>query len=389
MVILVRVFVTDAAYKHTLAVVRSLGRQGVEVGAGSTSRHSVSFYSNFVRSKYIYPDPKATPERFVNSVNSILLQEGYDVFLPIGYNATVAASKFREHFDGQTAVPVVNYRTLSIAADKAKTINFAEEIGIPMPKTVVCKNIKDVKATEELKFPVVIKGTLEGGSTTYANEPAELESKCNFLFAKSQKEALIQEYIPGDGYGFFALLNKGKPRAIFMHKRTREYPVRGGPSTAAESIYEPRLKELGLKILQSLKWHGVAMVEFKKDLRDGEYKLMEINPKFWGSLDLAIASGVDFPYLACKMAVDGDVKQVFRYNVGVKFLWPFPYDLVRSLTAPLSIPAFVKDLSDSRVRKNISWNDLNPNLIQILKSFVMIKQLATSRKSGEFRAEFR
>lgn len=67
-----------------------------------------------------------------------------------------------------------------------------------------------------------------------------------------------------------------------MHKRMREYPITGGSSTAAESMYDPELRDLGLTLLKALDWHGVAMVEFKKDSRDGKYKLMEINPKFWG-----------------------------------------------------------------------------------------------------------
>jgi predicted ATP-grasp superfamily ATP-dependent carboligase len=200
---------------------------------------------------------------------------------------------------------------------------------------------------------------------------------------------LLQEYIPGDGYGFFGLFNQGALRAIFMHKRLREYPITGGPSTVAESVYEPRLKELGLRILRLLNWHGAAMVEFRKDFRDNEYKLMEINPKFWGSLDLAIASGVDFPYLTCKMAVDGDVKPVFRYKVGVKFMWPFPDDFQRSLVYPLSIRDLIKDLIESRTHTNISWADLNPNLIQILKSFVMIERFVTSKKRDILRVEFK
>lgn len=87
-----------------------------------------------------------------------------------------------------------------------------------------------------------------------------------------------------------------------MHKRIRELYTMGGPSTCAISVYDPKLLDYGLKILGALNWHGIAMVEFKKDSKDGTFKLMEINPKFWGSLDLAIASGIDFPYLLYKMA---------------------------------------------------------------------------------------
>lgn len=385
-----RVFITDAGYKHTLAAVRSLGLKGVEVNVGSTSLHAVSFYSKYARSKYIYPNPKNTPLRFINAINHLVEKGNYDVLLPIGYDTTVTTAKFKEQLIQHVAVPVADYDTLSIAADKIKTLKFADKIGVPIPKTIACKNINDVKkAVKQLKFPMVIKAALETGRTTYANRLTEVRSKCRSLSTSLSDGFLIQEYIPGDGYGFFGLFNEGALRAIFMHKRVREYPITGGPSTAAESVYEPRLKELGLKMLRLLNWHGVAMVEFRKDFRDNEYKLMEINPKFWGSLDLAIASGIDFPYLICKMAVDGDVKPVFRYKVGVKFMWPFPDDFQRSLVYPLSIRDLIKDLVEPRVQKNISLSDLNPILIQILKSFAMIKRLAASKKRDILRAEFK
>lgn len=385
-----RVFITDAGYKHTLATVRSLGLKGAEVSVGSTSLHAVSFYSKYARSNYIYPNPKNTPLRFINAIKRLVEKGNYDVLLPIGYNTTVTTAKFKEQLIQHVAVPVADYDSLSIAADKNKTLKFADKIGIPIPKTIACKNFNDVKkAVKELKFPMVIKAALETGRTTYASRLTELRSKCRSLLTSLSDGFLIQEYIPGDGYGFFGLFNEGALRAIFMHKRLREYPITGGPSTAAESVYKPRLKELGLKILRPLNWHGVAMVEFRKDFRDNEFKLMEINPKFWGSLDLAIASGMDFPYLICKMAVDGDVKPVFRYKVGVKFMWPFPDDFQRSLAYPLSIRDLIKDLIESRTRTNISLADLNPNLIQILKSFAMIKRLATSKKRDILRAEFK
>ena len=320
-----RVFVTDGHYKHTLAVVRSLGFKEVEVDVGSTTPYAVSFYSKYTRCRYLYPEPRRNPLRFFDFVDRLIKKQNYDILLPIGYNTTLATARFKERFHKRVAVPVADYKSLSIAADKVETLKLASEIGIPVPKTIIYKNIDNVKeACKELEFPMVIKGALETGTTRYAMGLNELMRKCRLLSNSSKRSLIIQEYIPGQGYGFFALFNQQKLRAIFMHKRIREYPITGGASTSAESIHDPKLKELGVKLLKSLNWHGVAMVEFRKDFRDNKYKLMEINPKFWGSLDLAITSQVDFPYLACKMALEGEVKPVFNYKIGVKFTWPFP-----------------------------------------------------------------
>ena len=164
------------------------------------------------------------------------------------------------------------------------------------------------------------------------------------------RDVVIQEYIPGQGYGFYGLFRYGEPRAIFMHKRRREFPITGGASTSAESYYDERLKEQGIRLLSGLKWHGVAMVEMKRDERDGEYKLMEINPKFWGSLDLSIQAGVNFPYLTAKMALYGDVDPVMDYDRDVKFSWPFPQDLLHLLARPRSGRAIFADLFDPKMR---------------------------------------
>jgi hypothetical protein len=99
---------------------------------------------------------------------------------------------------------------------------------------------------------------------------------------------------------------------------------------------------------------------------------MEINPKFWGSLDLAIASGVDFPYLLYKMAVDGDVSPVSNYKLGTKFIWPFPDDFLHVLNKPQDLKYFLSDLFNPYVIKNIDVNDLNPISFPVLEGLSLI-----------------
>jgi predicted ATP-grasp superfamily ATP-dependent carboligase len=148
---------------------------------------------------------------------------------------------------------------------------------------------------------------------------------------------LIQERIPpaSEAFGLAALLDgRGQVKASFAHRRLREYPVRGGPSTLRESVHHPQIEELGIRLLQSLHWYGVAMVEFKVDPRDNQPKLMEINPRFWGSLALAIHAGVDFPALLYKMAMGEEFDPVLEYTVGARCRWLLPGDILHFLTNP-------------------------------------------------------
>jgi len=362
-----RILLTDASYKHTLGAVRTLGKRGIYVIAGSSDRHSLSFYSKYCREKVVYPSPR-DEMKFVAFLCDYARDKKVDVILPIGYLASTALSRHKAEFEGLTKLPVADYDSMKIACDKDRTMKFAASLGIKVPRMYAGKG--DVAS-----FPVVVKGLMESGKVSYANSFLDL-SRLNL------ENSLIQEYIPGEGYGFFALFNRGKPRAIFMHKRIREYPMTGGPSTVAESIYDEELKRQGLLLLEALNWHGVAMVEFKKDSRDNEFKLMEINPKFWGSLDLATASGVDFPYLTAKMAMDGDIEPLFAYKTGVRFRWLFPDDTMHLLSNPGCLGTFLRDFFDKDTQTNIWPGDILPNLLQVGDT---AQQLFRRIKSGTLR----
>ena len=110
--------------------------------------------------------------------------------------------------------------------------------------------------------------------------------------------SMIQEKIIGPGTGLFTLYDKNRHLALFSHKRIREKPPSGGVSVVSESVpLDNEMVDAADKLLSAVGWTGVAMVEFKRDVRDGKAKLMEINGRFWGTLQLAVASGVDFPVL--------------------------------------------------------------------------------------------
>jgi len=346
-----KVLVTDADQKHALAAVRALGREKVDVHAGATTRHALAFLSRYCHQKVIYPSPTTSEKEFVQFLKDYTRREKIDVLLPVGYHANVLASKYKETISKCVHVAISDYDQMLTASDKAKTMVLAESLGIRTPKTY--HSIEQIES-----YPVVVKGTTGTGAVKYVNSPAELRHL-------DIRNVIIQEYIRGDGFGFYGLFCYGKPRAIFMHKRRREFPITGGASTAAESYYDGRLKEQSIQLLSTLMWHGVAMVEMKRDKRDREYKLMEINPKFWGSLDLSIQAGVNFPYLAAQMALYGDVDPVMKYNRKTKFCWPFPQDLLHLVARPRSARQILTDLFDPNMKTNISWQDFRPNLYLI------------------------
>jgi predicted ATP-grasp superfamily ATP-dependent carboligase len=180
---------------------------------------------------------------------------------------------------------------------------------------------------------------------------------------------LIQEYVPGEIHDVGLLFNRGKPRAALTQKRLKMYHRSGGIGIHNETTHEPELRDSAIALLKALNWHGPALVEFKIDSRDGEAKLMEVNSRFWGTVDLAIQAGVDFPLLACKMAVDGDVEPVFDYQVGMKYKWTLPYGLLYALESNRKWHYLWEFLRVNRHTRTDIWlSDPMPLLIEVLSA---------------------
>ena len=132
---------------------------------------------------------------------------------------------------------------------------------------------------------------------------------------------MLQEFAPGTGYGVCLLYNRGQFRAAFAERYLRCKEGQFGTSTFRESVHAPELVAMGRALLDSLNWHGVAHLDFLYDEPTRRAALIEVNPRFWGALDLAVRAGVDFPYLLYRMAVDGDVEIVTEYKTGVRARW--------------------------------------------------------------------
>src|SRR5262249_8133996 len=181
-----------------------------------------------------------------------------------------------------------------------------------------------------LRYPVVIKprssqeyvgGALRTtGAPRYARDSKELVVAWDEL-SRRCGSALVQEFVDGAGVGYFALMREGELRAEFAHRRIRDVrPTGSGSSLRVSIALPPRVREAALAILTALEWHGVAMVEFRMT-SDGTPVFMEVNGRFWNSLALPIAAGIDFPALVAALAVDGDVAVAGAYRIGVRCRW--------------------------------------------------------------------
>jgi predicted ATP-grasp superfamily ATP-dependent carboligase len=334
-----RVLVTDGHWRKTLAVVRSLGRKGVEVTVGESSGVAASLFSRYCSRRVIYPSVVRHPEAFLAFLRRELEKNNYDLVIPMEEETLLLLAQHKEEFAPVARLPLPPYETIVRARDKGWLLQHASQQGIPIPKTMVTQDMMDPDAVKDtIPRPWVIKPRISSGSfgIAYVAREEDLAEAYHTVHSRFPFP-LIQERIPSEGeaFGLSALLDReGRVKASFVHRRLREYPITGGPSTLRESARHPLVEELGIRLLQSLNWHGVAMVEFKVDPRDNQPKLMELNPRFWGSLALAVHAGVDFPFLLYTMAMGEEFEAIRDYEVGIRCRWLLPGDILHFLTNP-------------------------------------------------------
>ncbi len=363
------VLITDEHYKHSLGMVRHLGRMGTHVSVVASAENSLVCRSRYCQEAVLSTGP--TVEAYVEATLRAVRRVHYDLVIPVSYAMTLALAQQRAQILRYTHLELVESNTIELAGNKVKMTELAGNLGVPAPRTVAPASPDEINnGLRELTFPVVIKPRKESPGhppVRYARNRGELQDLLAGESFSESEAPLLQEFIPGRGCGFFATYQKGVCKRVFMHRRVREYPATGGVSSCAESFYDPKLEAYGRRMLDALGWHGVAMVEFRQDSRDGDYKLMEINPKFWGSLDLALAAGADFPDDLCQMALGKSLPFVADYRRNLRFHWPLSSsgDLFHLWTRPTSLFNVVSDFLDPRVRSNVWISDPGPNFEEV------------------------
>lgn len=327
---MISVLLTNATQRSTLAATRSLGRAGHTVHVCSSREPSLAGSSRYAHFRWPVPDPIAEPEAFAGAIAQLVRKEQIGIVLPMT-DAAVTALLLREGVlpEVAAAMPTADaYRTMS---DKAEAAELARGVGIRAPEEVRVTGRDDAAITSlpPSTFPIVVKparsvvssgGSMISTSVRYASNPAEL---CAALAALPDDAfpVLLQQRVEGSGFGIFLLVWEGRLLAAFAHRRIREKPPSGGVSVLRESIpLPPVLLEKSRALLSAVGWNGVAMVEFKGPTPEEAY-LMEVNGRFWGSLQLALDAGVDFPRLLVSAASGEEVTPVLDYRYGVRTRW--------------------------------------------------------------------
>lgn len=296
-----------------LAVVRSLGRRGIPVWVLTSGDDVLGAKSRYaVRQLPLEGDSEDERRAFLVDLADRHRLEDWVLF-PTADETAALIGRAHELLQSRYTLMSPSWQMLRWAYDKRLTYRLAESLSLPYPRTWAAASAAEASALD-LEFPVIVKpaikeelNALTAAKAWRADDRGQLRER--FSKAAELLDAqllMIQEVVPGGGadqFSYAALCDRGRPLASVTARRTRQYPVDfGRASTYVETIDAPEVAELSERFLAEIEFDGLVEVEFKRDPRDGELKLLDVNARVWGWHSLCQRAGVDFPYLAYQLA---------------------------------------------------------------------------------------
>ncbi len=374
------VMLLDGNTREALAMARCLGRRGITVFVGGHSKISRAFFSRYCKEHFVYPvDPEG------RQMHSVILEHVKrfkpDVLIPSMDKAFSVVLRHQDEYRRYTRlIPLPEYDLFRDMGDKRNAAELAVSLGIPVPRTFFPQGIAEVKGlSEKLSYPVLVKPRVSAGGfgIKKASTPRQLrEIFENAALHKNNpgpKEIifegalpLIQEYITGKVYNFFAYCEDHAPRSSFMWETLRNFPRAFGPGIAARSLKDGAIKDLSSRLIKSMRWNGILGIQYLVDSKDNVPKLIDINPRLVGTLEIALSCGIDFPFILFSKALDRHIELHYDYQEGKEFRWVLFGELFYWLTEKNKIKLLKEYCRLDNVSCEVSLSDLKPHLMHLL-----------------------
>jgi predicted ATP-grasp superfamily ATP-dependent carboligase len=327
-----RVLVTGADQHQGLAVIRGLGRGGVDVIAAGPHGGSLGFHSRYATDRVVYRAPGLDAGGFVDDVIAAAQRTNADLVMPAVESTLAALVERRVEVERVVPVAMPQTSTIMYALDKRAMLTLAGTVNIPVPGWASGPTVDALmERARGMQPPFVVKPRGHGNDLAVPRDrdfkvryAEDLDALYRILAPLSDQavKLLVQEYVPGIGRCAAVVCRRGRPVAMFAYEREREYPLSGGVSVVRRSIpLDAQLEAITTQLLKAVAWHGVAMVEYKYDRRERQYTLMEINGRFQASTALCIDAGVNLPLLAMAVHLDRAMPAPQSYRIGLVERW--------------------------------------------------------------------
>ena len=299
--------------RTTLAVARSLHRKSIPVIVSTISEWETPLRSRAIREFVTLPGLDRPPAEFLSALLRVVDEHKVDTVIPINDRALMLLSPHFGALNARLRLACPQPDQISSVLNKDTTALLAAGLGIPVPVSIECESWADLEARKaSLRFPLIAKSRdkAEDFCSSQATDPRlhrindykalrdilEKTGGCNHGL-------LLQEYCPGADVGLAVVMNAGKALTVFQYRAHRTFPVDGGVCVmACTEKVDTQLADCAVRLLSALSWQGVAQLDFRHDPKTGRFALLEINGRFWGSVAVAVAAGLDFPFYAWQLA---------------------------------------------------------------------------------------
>lgn len=374
----------DGNSSQCLPLVRSFYKEGHKITLVCPGIFSSGYFSRYVHQRLIWPRITGNEDEFYRIFFDHIHQKSYDLVLGLGDVSTSMLSSHKEEIGKYVKTVVPDYEVYSNAADKYRTMKLCMKHKIPCPLTID-DEFSEIDGFEDLiKFPVVVKPKKGVGAVgfTIINDLEGLSDKLPFL-KKEFGELLIQEFIPNEMQYTVEVFcdHNSDLKACVISEKTRFFPVIGGTSCCNVTVQNTEIIEITKKLMKSIKWTGVANVDFILDPRDQTPKVIEINPRIGATVKIAYTAGFDFSKLFLQLADNQPIYEKNNYKEGI-VMRNFMLDVLWFLFSSFELkkkthPSFFQFFNRNTSYQSLRWDDPFPFIGSFLGNFLKYSNMKT------------
>jgi predicted ATP-grasp superfamily ATP-dependent carboligase len=294
-----------------------------------------------------------------------------------------SVERLREKFILEEADTEIRKRLL----DKLSTYQLAEQAGVPVPKHWFVSTVAELDELEKnLVFPLILKPKLSHEFQQiwdhfkyFRADNMDDVYQYFSMVTRHEIEVVLMEFIPGDDdmdCSYYAYMgDNGEPLAELTKKCIRRYPPNMGGECFGVTDWNPEVRELGLRFFRHVKYQGAGQIQFKRDARDGQLKLIETNARFAAPTCLVKASGVDLASVTYDRLTGKEPAPVSGpgdYVTGLHWWLPkrdwSAFVALRG-TGKIGFWQWCSDICRPHVMPVFRWSDPLPSIVELWREF--------------------
>lgn len=318
-----KVLVLGQEDRAFLAVIRSLGRRGLEVHVGWCPADAVALKSRYVARVHELPRYTRDDDAWCRALVGLCERERFDLIVPTNDTTIMPLQAHRDVLEPHARVYLPSNEAYAICFDKGVTHDFAQGLDVPVPRQLRLTLPANLEAIPADWYPVVLKPlasfTLDDlDRKHFVRRVVRREDLAREIeYFRGARELLVQEFFQGTGVGVEMLAHEGRVLLAFQHLRVHERRGGGADSYRVSLPLRADMRDAATRMVAALRYTGVIMFEFKMNLETGAWVLLEINGRFWASLPLCLHAGADFPFHLYELLVEGRREFPQEYQAGV------------------------------------------------------------------------